>query len=79
MVPLQRMCAVSQMYRFNAIGSGMHNEDAQRNTSFKALRLVYSTPCNDVTIGRWDHLLYGTSRRSRVHLFTPLFSQNHQP
>jgi hypothetical protein len=28
-----------------------------------------------VSIGRWDNLLYGTSRKSRVHFFKPLFSQ----
>jgi hypothetical protein len=71
------MCAVSQISRFNAIGCG--NENAQRKIGIKALRLVYSTPCNGAPIGCWDNLLYSTSRRSRVHLFRPLFSQNRQP
>jgi hypothetical protein len=41
----------------------MHNENAQRNIGFKALRLVYSTPCNDAPVGRWDNLVYGTRNR----------------
>jgi hypothetical protein len=39
------------------------NENAQRNIGFKALRLVYSTPCNDAPVGRWDNLVYGTRNR----------------
>jgi hypothetical protein len=32
-----------------------------------------------VSVGRWDTLLYGASRRSRVHFFRRLFSQSRQP
>jgi hypothetical protein len=55
--PSHEWCPVSQIYRFNAIGSG--NYHAQRNIGFKTLRLVYSTPCSDAPVGHWDNLLYG--------------------
>jgi hypothetical protein len=61
-------------HRFRIID--LSNKHAQRNIGFKALRLVYSTPCDDAPVGRWDNLLYGTSRKYRVHFFLPYFSQN---
>jgi hypothetical protein len=68
------MCALSQIYRFNCPRFWYRpgNEHVQRNIGFKAFRLVYITPCNHAPVGRWDNLLYGTSRKSRVHFFMPL-------